>query len=151
MLTERGLGPAIELLAGRTPVPVTVTSMIDVRLPGPVEAAGYYVVSEALTNVAKYAAASAVRVSAACADRSVHTGPRHNANARPYSSNAADVTRRRLALPFADQRGEPVGVDPIRLDRQLVAAGPSLDHGCVDSTGSERARCNRCICFCSVR
>ena len=71
VLTERGLGPAIELLAGRTPVPVTVTSMIDVRLPGPVEAAGYYVVSEALTNVAKYAAASAVRVGVACTDRSV--------------------------------------------------------------------------------
>ena len=67
-LTQLGLGPAIELLASRSPVPVTVTSTIDGRLPGPVEAAGYYVVSEALTNVAKYAAASSVRVDLACTD-----------------------------------------------------------------------------------
>jgi signal transduction histidine kinase len=62
VLTERGLGPAVDALATRAPVPVDVGSEIDGRLPGPVEAAAYYVVSEALTNVAKYACASAARV-----------------------------------------------------------------------------------------
>jgi PAS domain S-box-containing protein len=62
VLTERGLVPAVDALATRAPVPVDVGSEIDGRLPGPVEAAAYYVVSEALTNVAKYAGASAARV-----------------------------------------------------------------------------------------
>ena len=43
-------------------MPVELTVRFDDRLPQPVEAAAYYVVSEALTNVAKYASASVVRV-----------------------------------------------------------------------------------------
>ena len=63
MLTERGLEPALRALADRAPVPVELECRRPAtRLPGPVEAAAYYVVSEALTNVAKYAAASLVRV-----------------------------------------------------------------------------------------
>ena len=48
----------------RAPLPVELTADLDERLPGPVEAAAYYVVAEALTNVAKYAEASAVEVRA---------------------------------------------------------------------------------------
>jgi PAS domain S-box-containing protein len=63
VLTERGLEPAVRALADRAPVPVELSFALgDARLPGPVEAAAYYVVSEALTNVAKYAEASVVRV-----------------------------------------------------------------------------------------
>jgi PAS domain S-box-containing protein len=62
VLTDRGLGAALEALATRAPVPVDVVGAPADRLPGRVEAAAYYVVSEALTNVAKYAEASAVRV-----------------------------------------------------------------------------------------
>ena len=62
VLSERGLGPALEVLAHRAPVPVEVVSELDARLPSPVEAAAYYVVSEALANVAKYAQATAVQV-----------------------------------------------------------------------------------------
>jgi len=62
VLTERGLEPAVRALADRTPVPVELQVAMGERLPGPVEAAAYYVVAEALTNVAKYAAASVVRV-----------------------------------------------------------------------------------------
>ena len=63
VLTERGLGAALETLAARAPLPVTVEAPAE-RLPEPVEAAAYYVVSEALANVAKYAQANeaAVRV-----------------------------------------------------------------------------------------
>jgi PAS domain S-box-containing protein len=62
VLSERGLAAALETLAGKAPFQVGVTAPED-RLPEPVEAAAYYVVSEALANVAKYAEASAVDVS----------------------------------------------------------------------------------------
>jgi signal transduction histidine kinase len=55
ILTERGLGPAIEVLADRGPVVVDHAVDVDARLPAPVEAAAYFVVAEGLTNVAKYA------------------------------------------------------------------------------------------------
>jgi signal transduction histidine kinase len=61
-LTERGLGPALASLADRAPVPVDVDGPPSERLPRRVEAAAYYVVSEALANVAKYADASSVSV-----------------------------------------------------------------------------------------
>ncbi len=59
VLTEEGLAVAVEALADRTPVPVTVRVPAD-RFRPEVEAAAYYVVAEALTNVVKYARASAV-------------------------------------------------------------------------------------------
>jgi signal transduction histidine kinase len=62
ILTERGLGPALEVLARRAPMRVAVTHDLHERLPAPVEAAAYYVVAESLTNVAKYAQASKVEV-----------------------------------------------------------------------------------------
>jgi signal transduction histidine kinase len=65
-LTERGLGPAILVLAARSPLPVSVENGLDERLPAPVEAAAYYVVAESLTNVAKYAEASQVEVRVGC-------------------------------------------------------------------------------------
>ena len=62
VLTERGLDPALAGLAARAPVPVTISAPLDARLPPAVEAAAYFVVMEALTNVAKYASATAAEV-----------------------------------------------------------------------------------------
>jgi PAS domain S-box-containing protein len=62
ILTDRGLGPALEMLAGRASVPVEVDVALDCRLPARVEAAAYYIVAEALTNASKHASASRVRV-----------------------------------------------------------------------------------------
>ena len=64
VLTERGLGPALHALADRAPLPVEL-ELPPERLPRRVEAAAYYVVSEALANVAKYAHASEVTVTVA--------------------------------------------------------------------------------------
>ncbi len=64
VLTDRGLGAALEALATRAPLPIELSTELDEQLPGPVEAAAYYVVAEALTNVVKYAEASSVQVKA---------------------------------------------------------------------------------------
>src|SRR5207302_6069421 len=61
VLTDRGLEAALEALAARAPLPVTIVGPLG-DLPPQVEAAAYYVVSEALANVTKSAQASAVKV-----------------------------------------------------------------------------------------
>jgi signal transduction histidine kinase len=68
VLTEQGLGAALRSLAERSPVPVTIAEVPGRRLPAPAEAAAYFLISEALANVAKYARASRVRVCVAQAD-----------------------------------------------------------------------------------
>jgi PAS domain S-box-containing protein len=62
ILSDHGLLAAVEALAQRAPLPVEVEIRLDGRLPEQVEAAAYYVVAEALANVAKYAQASRARV-----------------------------------------------------------------------------------------
>jgi signal transduction histidine kinase len=62
VLSDRGLGPALEALAGRIPLPVEIAGIPDDRLPGPIEAAAYFVVAEAITNVARYAEATHAEV-----------------------------------------------------------------------------------------
>jgi PAS domain S-box-containing protein len=61
VLTDRGLGPALESLVLRSPFPVDVV-VPDERLPPGIEAAAYYVAAEALANVAKYAHAGSAKV-----------------------------------------------------------------------------------------
>ena len=63
VLTERGLEAAVAGLASRSHVPVTVTAELDGRLEPAVETAAYFVISEALTNVSKYADATSAEVS----------------------------------------------------------------------------------------
>jgi signal transduction histidine kinase len=58
VLSDRGLDTALETLAHRAPVPVELNSLPGERFPEAIELAAYFVVSEALTNVAKYAEAT---------------------------------------------------------------------------------------------
>jgi signal transduction histidine kinase len=62
VLSDRGLGAAVEALAHRAPLPVEVGELPAARLPEYVELAAYFVVSESLTNVAKYASATQATV-----------------------------------------------------------------------------------------
>jgi PAS domain S-box-containing protein len=62
VLTEGGLQPALRALARRSPVPVELDVQLHGRMPDCVEVAAYYLISEALTNVAKHSQASVVRV-----------------------------------------------------------------------------------------
>jgi signal transduction histidine kinase len=62
VVTGHGLTVALESLAARSPLPVRLTMDVEERVPEAVEVAAYYLVSESLANVAKYAQASAATV-----------------------------------------------------------------------------------------
>jgi signal transduction histidine kinase len=68
ILTEAGLGPALDSLAEQAPLPVAVDTRLNERLSPLVEATAYFVVAEALTNVARHAAATTATVRASVAD-----------------------------------------------------------------------------------
>jgi signal transduction histidine kinase len=62
ILTEAGLGPALRALCRRCAIPVELEISTSGRFSERIEVAGYYVVSEVLTNAVKHARASIVRV-----------------------------------------------------------------------------------------
>ena len=62
VVTGHGLAVALEQLAARAAVPIRLLVRVDGRLPEPIEVASYYVVSESLTNVGKYAQASTATI-----------------------------------------------------------------------------------------
>ena len=64
VLSDRGLDAALEALAHRSPIPVDLEATPGERLPEAIETAAYFVVAEALTNVAKYASATRATVRA---------------------------------------------------------------------------------------
>ena len=68
ILVQGGLAAALKILARRSAVPVELEVRAGTRLPEPVEVAAYYIVSEALTNTAKHAHASAVHVAVEARD-----------------------------------------------------------------------------------
>jgi signal transduction histidine kinase len=67
VLTQSGLAVALDALAQRAPLPVTVDARVE-RLPAEIEGAGYFVAAEALANVAKHAEASRAAISASVTD-----------------------------------------------------------------------------------
>ena len=125
VLSDRGLRPALEALAGRAPVPVELAEPPAERLPAPVEAASYFVVAEALTNVARYARAThaAVSVSRSNGQVEVEVRRRRRRRRRPASGLGAAWARRprRGARRAARGRQPPrrgdndPGRDPMRV------------------------------------
>ncbi|MCR6688926.1 histidine kinase [Cellulomonas sp.] len=102
VLTDRGLDAALSALAARSPVPVTVQTPDDdslTRCGAAAQAAAYFVVAEALTNVAKHAYATSARIVVGCADQRlrlvVHDDGRGGARATPGSG--LDGLRGRVA------------------------------------------------------
>lgn len=86
ILTEEGLPAAVTSLADRAPVPVSVEEERVGRLPLAVEAIAYFVVAEALTNVAKYAHASRASV------RLLRDGDRLQVEVTDDGVGGADIT-----------------------------------------------------------
>jgi signal transduction histidine kinase len=76
ILSKGGLGPALKTLVRRSGLPVELDLRGGRRLPEAVEVAAYYVVSEGLTNAAKYAGASVVNVDVEVSDRSLRLSVR---------------------------------------------------------------------------
>jgi PAS domain S-box-containing protein len=68
ILSEGGLGPALRALARRSTIPVELDVWTERRLAEPIEAAAYFVASEALANATKHAQASRIDVSLAPSD-----------------------------------------------------------------------------------
>ncbi len=71
ILTERGLESALKTLTRRSPVPTELHIHLPARLPPHIETSAYHVIAEALTNTAKHAHASYVRVDATADDRTL--------------------------------------------------------------------------------
>jgi signal transduction histidine kinase len=65
VLSDRGLDAALSSLAGRAPVPVAVSVSVPDRPPAAIETTAYFVVAEALTNIAKHAGATRAAVNVA--------------------------------------------------------------------------------------
>jgi signal transduction histidine kinase len=86
VLAERGLRPALKTLARRCAVPVRLDVRVEGRLPEPAEIAAYYAVSEALTNIAKHAHATAADVQVAAGDGVLHV------RVRDDGRGGADIT-----------------------------------------------------------
>ena len=68
VLTERGLEAALNALVQRSPLPVDLNASVPEGLDAAIEAAAYFLVSEALTNAVKHARATSVGVDVAGAD-----------------------------------------------------------------------------------
>ncbi|MER5345520.1 histidine kinase [Streptomyces mirabilis] len=68
VLTREGLGAALDALAERSPIPVTVDVPLATRLPGEIEATAYFIVSEALTNATKHSGATTIAVTGQLTD-----------------------------------------------------------------------------------
>ena len=62
VLSDRGLKAAVESLANRAPLPVEIDASVEGRLPEPIEAAAYFVISEALTNVVRHSGADRAEI-----------------------------------------------------------------------------------------
>ena len=71
VLTDRGLAVALEGLVKRAPMPVELSVAVPDRLDQAIEAAAYFLVSEAITNAAKHARAAAVNVDVMATDDTV--------------------------------------------------------------------------------
>jgi signal transduction histidine kinase len=133
VLTTHGLGRAIDALASRSPIRVTVEAD-DERFSPPVEIAAYFVVSEALTNTTKYAKASAATVTVRHDDGVVHVeiaddgvggaDPSRGSGLSGLADRVAALdgtiavdsppgagTRVRVEIPYGAQAEEPEGLE----------------------------------------
>ena len=104
VLTDRGLGPALQALANRAPFSVEIIGVQALRLPESVEAAIYYVVAESLTNAAKHAQATEGSVELSTTPEAVVVEIRDNGRGGANLSNGTGL--RGLADRVDALRGE---------------------------------------------
>ena len=119
VLTDQGLCAAVDALASRLPIPVTVVANLEHRrLPEPMEASLYFFVSEALANVVKHARATHAEVRLCVEDNLVldvarRRRRRRGARRRDRSGRARRPDRRAGRRPRGGERAGG-GDDPAR-------------------------------------
>lgn len=99
ILADAGLGAAVQALADRSVVPTTVDGASDERFAAPIEGTAYFVVSEALANVDKYAGAThaRVRIHRSADELTVEIADDGVGNADPARGSGLDGLADRLA------------------------------------------------------
>jgi PAS domain S-box-containing protein len=99
VLSERGFAAALQSVVERAPLPVEIQTVPDTRLPESVEVAAYYLVTEALVNVAKYSRASEATVAVS------RIGDRAIVEVADNGIGGADLTRGSGLRGLADRIG----------------------------------------------
>jgi signal transduction histidine kinase len=110
VLTRDGLRVGVDALASRTPVPVENAVSVG-RLPAAVEATAYFVVAEALTNVAKHARATGATVLARVENGTLSVQVRDDGvgGARPHGSGLVGLADRLAVLKGRLRVESPAG------------------------------------------
>jgi PAS domain S-box-containing protein len=128
-LTRGGLPTGVESLVSRMPLPVATDVSVG-RLPAVVEATAYFVVAEALTNVAKHARASRARVSVNVEDDALHLAVRDDGvgGARSDGSGLIGLRDRLEALDGRLQIDSPMGRGTI-LTAEIPLSGHPMAQG----------------------
>lgn len=134
ILTDSGLAAAVEALAERTPFPVTST-IPEGRFRPEIEVAAYYVIAEALTNVARYAGATEARIDASYASGRLVL--KVSDNGRGGADPRAGSGLRGLADRLATIGGELNVVSPVGAGTVLTASLPLAEQP-EASTGGPR-------------
>jgi signal transduction histidine kinase len=109
ILAEGGLGPALKALVRRSPIPVELAVRAEAPLPERVEVATYYVVSEALTNAARHAHASVVRVEVDAVERALRVTVRDDGTGGAHPTRGLGLRDRVEALAGAITVQSPRG------------------------------------------
>jgi signal transduction histidine kinase len=111
VLSDRGLGAALETLADRSPLPTTVRVELDRRPPARVETAAYFVAAEALANAAKHSGAGRIEISAGRSAGTLEIEVMDNGSggADPAGSGLAGLRRRVEALDGTLTVASPAG------------------------------------------
>jgi PAS domain S-box-containing protein len=125
-LTTGGLRAGVGELASRMPMPVQVEVCED-RLPAPIEATVYFVVAEALTNVAKHAHASTAAVSARLDDGKLRIEVRDDGvgGVRPEGSGLQGLGDRVAAIDGRLRIHSPAGGGTVVEAAIPIAGGPA--------------------------
>jgi len=129
VLTLGGLRAGINALSSRTPVPVEIDVPVD-RLPAPVEVTAYFLVAEALTNVAKHSSAAHVEVVARIEDGELHVEVRDDGvgGASPDGSGLVGLADRLALLDGRLEVESPPG-GGTRLAASIPLARPGRSAG----------------------